>query len=259
MKLILHILFVVIYCSAALAQDGNSKLPFLKNKFASDSVKLPEPVGIGVSGLVMSQQYIMTDLRLDGEPVDFFNVSQANGMDVIAMPRVDVWVLPFFNAYAFAGVIKGTLDLKVNGYDKDIPEFNFELPLQFDYTGAYYGLGASVVLANKNVFAMLDANYSQAKLTNLDAELTMYMTSGRFGYQTLKNNNLMLWIGTMHQDVNQTMKQMSGGLEVQTTVKVKEPLNFLIGSRYTVENWGFVAEFGGVGRSQALLSVERRF
>lgn len=259
MKTLIVLLLSFYSCTFVLGQSSNIPLPFFKDKFASDSVQLPLPIGAGGAFLAMKQHYAMTDLKLNGNSIDYFTVNKSQGTDVILMPRIDAWVLPFLNVYAFAGVIDGQLDMNVHVLDKDLPEIEFDLPLLFKYTGAYYGLGTSVVLSQNHVFTMIDGNYAKAKLDNLNSELIMYMTTARFGYISHKKNNTMIWIGTMYQDVNQTLSQMSDGDEIQATVNVKEPMNLLIGARYNIKRFGFVAEMGGLGRSQLILSAEVRF
>lgn len=248
-----------VFTLVVFGQKSTSSLPLLRSKFVADSVELPKPVGMGLAFLAMRQHYEMKDLKINGESVDFFRVNKAYGNDAIVMPRVDVWLLPFLNLYAFAGAINGELDMNVHVRDPDLTEVEFDLPLNFQYTGAYYGLGTSVMIAHRSLFTMLDGNYAKAKLDNLDAELIMYMTSARFGYISQTKNKYMLWIGTMYQDVDQTLNQVSDGNNVQARVKIRDPMNLLIGARYVFHRFAIVGEVGGLGREQVLVSAEYRF
>lgn len=238
-------------------QKHSKKLPFFKDKFVKDSAVLPKPIGTGLAILYMNQGFKMEKININGQAVDFFEVNKVDGQDMIAMPRVDLWLLPFLNVYGFVGYIKGELETNIHVQDPDFDEINFDLPMTFQYTGAYYGLGASLAFGQKNFFTLLDGNYAIAKLSNINDSLTMYMTSARFGYAF--NPKWSTWIGTMYQDVNQTLTQKYEDLEMQVTVGVKHPMNYLIGTKYSFGDFNLVIEGGFIGRTQALTSLEYRF
>lgn len=257
-------LFKLLFFGTILFGQSNSHwsgLPLLKSSFQKAGVEFPRPIGVGVAFMYMSQDYRMDNMRIDGNPLDFFRVNKAAGNDFIVMPRIDVWVLPFLNAYVFVGSISGQLDLDVRVQDPDIPPINFNVPLSFEYTGTYYGLGSNLTLASNNLFTMVDANYANAKLSEFNSKLKMTMVSARFGYiKSMGENKMMLWLGTMYQDMQQTLEQVQDGALVSIDVAAAVPLNLLFGSKYDFnDRFGIMLEIGFFERKQLLAHAEYRF
>lgn len=238
-----------------------SGLPLYKRAFEKKGVKFPKPFGVGLASMYMTQDYRMTNMSIQGQKIDFFNINKATGTDLILMPRVDVWLLPFLNAYAFAGSISGQLDMNVTVQDPDVPIIQFDVPMNFEYSGFYYGIGSTITMASNNWFTMIDGNYSKAQLDSFDSKLSMLMLSARFGYMgKLNSKKMMVWMGTMYQNLEQTLEQIYDGEKVSVDVAALEPLNLLLGTRYEFnEQFAFVFEAGFIGRTQVIGHVEYRF
>lgn len=258
--------FTVLLCFLSFVSFGQSDdhwsgLPLFKSAFEKEGMTFPKPFGVGVASMYMNQDYRMTNMQINGEDIDFFRINKATGNDLIVMPRLDVWLFPFLNAYVFAGGISGQLDMNVSVQDPDIPIIQFDVPLNFQYTGMYFGAGANITMALNNWFTMVDGNYSRTQLSSFDSQLKMLMISARFGYiKPVNSKNWMFWIGTMYQGIEQRLQQEQDGSLISVEVAADRPLNLLLGTKYDIsKSIGFMVEAGFVGRTQLIGHVEYRF
>jgi hypothetical protein len=169
--------------------------------------------------------------------------------------------------YVFGGYTQGFLDATVNVHDPVFDFINFDVPLQFEYTGTLFGAGGTIAAGYKQVFGMIDANYSTAKLSTFGSELDMFMLSGRIGYlHQAANSIIIVWSGAMYQDMDQTLEQefqLGEPAElhrIKVDVGAKHPVNMLLGARFEYKKrYGVTLEGGFIGRKQIILNLEYRF
>lgn len=261
----------IILASAQVAPTYNQKdhwsgLPLLSKTFSEKfGYEAPNPFGASLGLFVMSQEFTMDKVSIDGKPVENFAFTKARGNDITLMPRLDVWVLPFLNVYGMGGAIQGLMDVEVT---VDIPVLGpLQVPLEFEYKGSMFGGGATMAGGYKFLFVMLDANYSKAKLNTFDSELDMLMASGRLGVVTEGEDWMtMFWVGGMYQNMDQYLEQEFILVEgdpkslMGINVSVKDEWNMLIGGRIQVgKRIGILVEGGFFGRQQVFTNLEYRF
>lgn len=213
-----------------------------------------------------SQDFVMDQIRIDGEPIEAFAIGSARGTNNMLMPKVDMWLLPFLDLYVFGGLMTGTMNINVILYDLPfIGDRN--LPLEFDFDGGMVGGGATFAGGYKWLFAMFDGNYSKVNLSTFESKLDMVMASGRLGV-AIKDTGwqAMFWAGGMYQNMDQTLQgtyQLEvGGAQalVEVDVGVKDDWNMVVGSRLQAgRRLALLIEGGFIGRRQLFANIEYRF
>nr|WP_241210355.1 TonB-dependent receptor [Vibrio ichthyoenteri] len=255
------------------AQAESFSLPIWKDKAEALGYELPKAVGISFGYMVLEQGISVDSIELTGIPVvDMLGVDlEAHGgtqkTEVMTL-RADAWLFPFLNVYALVGILEGysKTDVSISFFDgalKPKKTIDFELALE-GYTS-----GAGLVLAGgyKNVFGLVDLNYSKTKLSIIDGEIDAIVISPRIGYDLTKHGfPLRVWAGAMYQDVEQTLKgnlddiapNMPGGFTVKQHLTTK--WNPLLGMQYQVtDSWYLLGEVGLGDRKSAFLSIDHRF
>jgi hypothetical protein len=299
-KISLFLAFLTLgFAQQIFAQDGNASadeserwsdfLP-LSKELAGDT-DLPLPFGIGVTGFWQEQDMkTKSDIgfNLDASALNPLlgviaakatstNVeSEVDNLNV----RVDGWLFPFLNVYGVYGEVDG--ENTASGLGLDIvtagiltgagvtPPDTFTIP----YDGNVYGFG--LILAGQwgKYWGTLDYNFIRADLSISTSEIDTRTITPRIGTSgTIGSTRGSLWIGAMHQDIDE--KQI-GNLDFPVTVPVvgmvSLPVNY--DARFEQENeWNFLlggsAELskqwhasieGGIGdRKQVMGNLTYRF
>ena len=244
----------------------NRSLPLLAGTFEEYGYKSPLPFGASLGVMFSNQNFVMDGLRVDGQPVEAFAISSSRGSNFMLMPKVDMWLLPFLDLYAFGGLMTGIMNINVALYD--LPLIGDQnLPLEFEFDGGMLGGGATLAGGYKWVFAMVDGNYSKVDLSTFESKLDMFMASGRLGVVTSGSGwDAMFWAGGMYQDMDQTLEdyQQIGltGTEalIQVDVGVRDPWNMVVGGRLQAgRRLALLVETGFSGRKQLFANIEYRF
>ena len=254
------------YLAADDSSGHRSGLPLLASRLEKFGYKAPLPFGASIGVMFAAQHFIMDNIRIDGEDVEVFSISSARGINTMVMPKLDMWLLPFLDLYAFGGYMTGVMNVDVTVYD--IPLLgDRRIPLEFDFTGGMLGGGMTLVGGYSFIFAMLDGNYSKASLSSFESHLDMYMASARLGVTTgSEGSQAMFWLGGMYQNLDQTLQesfqlseQGSASL-VEIDVGVKEAWNMVAGSRlHAGRRLSILVEAGFIGRRQLFANIEYRF
>nr|WP_236688456.1 TonB-dependent receptor [Vibrio renipiscarius] len=257
------------------AQAESFSLPIWKDKAEALGYELPKAVGFSVSYMTLEQGISVDSIELTGMPiVDVFGLElEANGgtqkTEVMTL-RADVWLLPFLNVYGLLGALDGYSQTEVsitrkNARSPKMAPIDFKLDLE-GYTS---GLGFVLAGGYKNVFGLVDVNYSKTKLSIIDGEIDAIVISPRVGYDLTKHGvPLRVWAGAMYQDVEQTLsgslKDINAHLPEKAKFTVNQHLttkwNPLLGLQYQVtDSWYLLGEVGLGDRKSAFVSIDHRF
>lgn len=241
-------------------------LPLMAQDFEKYGYEAPLPFGASLGVMMVSQNFKMDNISLGGQPAEAFAISSARSTNTMLMPKLDMWLLPFLDVYAFGGFMSGTMNIDVSLFDFPILG-DIRLPLEFDFEGALLGGGLTLAGGYGPVFAMVDGNYSSVSMSSFESKLDMLMASGRLGVATgREGNRAMFWLGGMLQDLDQTLEQMvpvgdTGEMTlVSVDVGVRDPWNMVVGTRLqSGKRLALLVEAGFLGRTQLFGNIEYRF
>ena len=203
---------------AAASDDAGSSgfsLPLLGEEARKRGIELPNPFGVGLVYYYLNRDINVTDVRVgrNGAPPasvsDFANLgsnSRVNNANV----KADVWVLPFLNLYAIAGVIdnQSTTNVDVtlpalapNGNER---RFRFSVPTSLH--GSVGGLGATLAGGYGPFFVAGDVNVARADLGFSD-RLRATVSSVRAGWNgEINGRPLRLWANATYWDTFAVVK-----------------------------------------------------
>lgn len=275
MKFTMKLRSLFLACSClftGIANADSISLPIWKEEAEALGYNLPKPFGLNLSYMSMEQGINVNSialknvkwgsLNLDGLPLEAGAGKQAT--DVMTL-RADVWLFPFLNLYGLVGTLDGysetTVKLKAFGHTL------LETPFRLDLDGYTYGGGFVLAGGYKQLFALVDASYTQTNLNVIDGAIDAIVVSPRIGYDF--NNHgvpVRFWVGAMYQNVEQelagTLKQ--AGINLPGRFEVKQQLtsewNTIAGMQYQFnEDWYLLGEAGFGDRKSIFFSIDRRF
>ena len=210
---------------------------------------------------------------------NFLQIDQVDTSQQNVSAKLDVLVFPFLNVYALLGYTKGSTKgvIQVPGD----PILGFieprQLRLDAEFSGPTYGLGLTLQGGAKisdwrslTAIAVVDWNRTKTKLS-FDNETLIAHTrpeatvfSARLGMHGMVSPTLgaALWIGAMHQRIQQTVAGSVADTELQFVVvqSPTKPWNTLLGGLIEFDRDGYVLVEGGFGdRKSILVSAVYRF
>jgi hypothetical protein len=252
-----------------MAGDADLPLPFgigvtilnQKQSMKTDSISITALdallVGLGEPGLASGLG--QTTLDIDADRVD-------TDVDV-KLIKLDAWVLPFLNVYGIVGDIEGANNV-VNASvaspgESALKNVSNVLKDNFpatNYDGDLLGIGVVLAFARDRWWGSLDYSYTEADLSISASEITTKTFSPRVGTTgNLGDMSGVIWIGGMHQDVDEKQAGSStfGGTPVSYDVlqHAEEEWNFLIGASVNLnEELDFAIE-AGVGERESFMGT----
>ncbi|EGQ9931628.1 TonB-dependent receptor [Vibrio vulnificus] len=269
---LLSLLFAA--CSTPTVADSFS-LPIWKEDAEALGYTLPKPIGFNLSYMTMEQGINVDSIDLQG--LDFIQLNADPGKqytEVLTL-RADVWLLPFLNLYGLVGKLDGysTTDVTLTaGFNPNRPIITHKIQdFRLDLDGYTTGFGAVLVGGYENWFALVDASFTQSRLTVIDGTIDAIVVSPRVGYDFNRHGTpLRIWAGAMYQDVEQTLRgsvsdlsPSSRGLpnlKFEVQQHLQTPWNPIVGMQYQInESWYLLGEFGFGDRQSMFFSVDRRF
>ena len=171
--------------------------PIWGRKAIEQGFELPRPFGINLIGVYVDQGIDINNLGLStgSDPtVPISAITFGNSQSQIGTLnlRGDLWVLPFINVYAMAGLAQANTTVEV------------ATPVAFtssvDQSGRYFGLGLTGAFGIKRNFAVVDVNWAWSDLEKLDDPVRSRVLSMRLG-RAIKlggPKRLSVWAGTMN-------------------------------------------------------------
>nr|WP_086940377.1 hypothetical protein [Thaumasiovibrio occultus] len=263
---------VLLICTSlymGLAHADSFSLPIWKDKAEALGYELPQAFGLSVGYMSLEQGIDVTSIDLTGiggleKLIDMEAGAGHQATDVISL-RADVWLFPFLNLYGIVGSLDGysetTVKVKVLG--KPV----LETPFRLDLNGYTYGGGMVLAGGYQQLFALVDASYTQTNLNVIDGAIDATVISPRVGYDFTRNGMpLRVWVGAMYQNVEQelsgTLKQADINLPGRFNVKqqLAAEWNTLAGMQYRLDpNWYLIGEMGFGERQSVFITLDRRF
>ncbi|MGL5280025.1 MAG: hypothetical protein ACRC8M_13325 [Cetobacterium sp.] len=280
MKKTLVLLITFIFNSILLISSDNSlqdksMFPLLGNEARKMGYELPNPYGINVIYVDMKQDVDIKSISLTNLSIGKLNLGNlgklvsvkaesAKTVNTNKLVKADLWVFPFLNVYGILGETKGhsTALVDINlGNSQILKNYDFTLR----YEGTTYGVGTVLAGGYKNFFSLVDFNYTNTTLNIIEGNISAFVISPKVGYNfdfySTKNS---IWIGTMYQNITQTLKGDIPISNIQGKFEVKEstssPWNNVIGFRSEInKSVEFTTEVGFGKRKSVTLSLGYRF
>lgn len=255
----------------------SSFLPIWGRAACERGYVLPRPFGISIGYMHQDQPFDVGNIYING-----FNVSEP-GIAVVEEVqneestytlRLDAWIMPFWNVYGILGRTDGEAvgPLNVNLEPLfpvlcGLPGNNCQIDSTFEisYKADVVGLGTTIAGGYKDFFGMVDINRTEADLdiSLTDAEATVI--SARIGWNgKLGGFTGVLWVGTMYQDIAQTLDlQLGIGADtvlVSIEQSTQEAFNYVIGGQWDINrSFSVLAELGFGERTSQMLNFTYRF
>ncbi|MGL4645729.1 MAG: hypothetical protein ACRC31_03550 [Cetobacterium sp.] len=289
MKKALILLITFIFNSILLISSDNSlqdksMFPLLGNEARERGYELPNPYGINVIYVDMKQDVDIKALNLTGKlslfggkPLELGNIisvkaDSAKTVNTNELVKADLWVFPFLNVYGILGKTKGhsTALVDINlGNSTILKNYDFTLK----YEGITYGVGTVLAGGYKDFFSLIDFNYTSTSLDIIEGNISAFVISPKVGYNfNFYNTKNSIWIGTMYQNITQTLKgDINNLITFPKGIKVKDgkfevkestssPWNNVIGFRSEInKSVEFTTEVGFGKRKSVTLSLGYRF
>ncbi len=266
---------------AAYEERWSDFLPIFGRDARAKGYVLPRPFGISIGYMDQKQPFNVDGLEVEGTDVKgpgLAVVDEVDNHEKTVILRFDAWIFPFLNVYGILGRTDGQAEgpLQVDpsvvlgnacllpGVDCSPINTTFDI----EYTGNVGGGGITLAGGYKDFFGMIDTNYTVTDLDISTTDAKAWVTSTRFGW----NGKLgfftgALWIGAMHQDINQTLDLEipaaglpKGYLDVSVEQSTQVAWNTLLGGRWEFgKGFEMLAEFGLGKRRSNMLTLTYRF
>jgi hypothetical protein len=194
-------LLIALALLLPLSANGESRLPFLKDKVGD--VELPRPYGIGLDFYTMDQEYDIRflDFTLPGVSLGDTSLlvvtNDVQHFDV----KFDAWLLPFLNIFAVIGHIESDTVIDLS----NTPVQGLPIPLRtlpFSSDGSVVGLGFTLAYGGDNWFTTLTATRTEADLGgSFDSNIDSTTIQPRIG---LVRGQWQYWVGGLYLDTEES-------------------------------------------------------
>lgn len=269
-------------------------LPIWKKEAEARGYTLPEAFGLNVSYMKQTQDISVDSIGFEGTyPVDlgWFGkhnvplgdvvqiepVGTGKQMSEVLTLRGDVWLFPFLNLYAIVGTLNGYSETTIKVKPLKSEALSRNMPFRLELDGTLYGAGFVLAGGYKDVFALVDASYTETELNVIDGTISSVVISPRIGYDfTRLGAPLRLWVGAMYQDVEQSLSGnltdigLTGSLgnlvdkvdngRFNVEQHLVTPWNPIVGMQYKLHDRLYLLGEAGFGnRTSLFLTVDMRF
>ena len=269
---------------AALASDTAtpephwSGLPIWGAAAEAKGYSVPLPFGIGVTAYSAKQPVNIQDLQLGfngNPPVSVTNFLQIDKVDTTqqnASVKFDALILPFLDIYGLLGYTRGTTKglIQVPGD----PILGIIEPTQLHLNAAFHGptFGAGITLQggtkisswrDLTAIAVVDWNRTKTKLSfenealiaDTKPEATVLSTRLGLHFTAGSANGAAVWVGAMHQRIQQTVAGRVDNTQLQFIVAQSpvHPWNMLLGGLFEFGKSGYALLEGGLGARRSIL------
>lgn len=221
-----------------------SSLPFLGEQARQRGYQLPLPFGVTAAYNYVARDVEVTDVRVgvNGAPLssvsDVANFKARSTVDA-AVVKTDAWLLPFLNVYVLLGYIKNSTEINV---EVTVPRpgplpgsRQFTIKTTAELEGFVGGGGLSLAGGYRELFAMVDVNYTQTEL-GFDDRFRAVIASGRVGWNGRAGPlPLRLWVGGAFWDTENTARSTVdvpavGSVRFEADQRPKHPWNAVVGA-----------------------------
>ncbi len=188
--------------------------PFLGRKAIERGFRLPRPLGINLIAFWAVQDIEISELGLStGDnptvPIDGIEFGDNKSSAFTSNVRAELWVLPFLNVYALAGLAAAKMEVTLT---EPIP-----FTSNVDQNGKYGGFGLTGAFGIKRFFAIADVNWTWTDLEKLSEPVQSRIFSLRFGraFPVGGRKRLGVWAGTMNVDF---ASETNGSIELSEAI-----------------------------------------
>ena len=239
---------------------------------------LPLPMGLGLTYSYIHQNMVVSDLIVEGRPVNGLTFKDAPTTTHTGVFRADVWVFPFLNIYGLVGETSGTTQPVVVFPNGQV------VKSAVDYTRFSYGGGLTVAGGYKAFFLTIDANYTTGPIVSTkkgqigDKPIESFTIAPRLGMLISNGGKLgtgSIWVGGMclkatseiRDSINLTNRPVLSNLldrdalNFSIHVQPKDKWNLVLGGNWEFnKRWSATAEVGGIlDRFDVISAVMWRF
>jgi hypothetical protein len=257
-----------------------SGLPIWGAEAEARGYQLPLPFGIGVTAYSARQPVNIHDLQLGrhgNPPVSVTNFLQIDKVDTSqknVSAKFDALIFPFLDVYGIAGYTTGTTKGLIQVPAEPILGLIEPRQLQLNaaFNGPTYGAGITLQGGTRvstwrdlTAIAVADWNRTRTNLSfendaliaNTKPEATVF--SARVGLHGIVGPSMgaAIWIGGMHQEIQQTVAGSVANTELQFIVNQSptNPWNTLLGGLVEFGKNGYVLIEGGLGARTSILAA----
>jgi len=274
------------------------KLPFFAQNVLDLGFELPKTFGIAIIPNIISQDLILTDLKIglngsEKAAIDFVQFGNARANNDNLQVKADVWLFPFLNLYATYGKMRGYADAPISIKGKDFLEFlgidcdggifepkachrNFTGIAQPEYTGSNVSVGFNLAMGWDRFFVTLPVTYVVTDLNILADDVKAFQASPRIGISADAGQwgtiSTFFGVTYLNADIDVSGKitfetSDVSGLSETTELDYfihqenADKWNYLIGFNWDVtKSWSFHSEAGfGGSRESFIASTTYRF
>jgi hypothetical protein len=270
-------------------EKNNRFPPFWCRAMNENGFDLPKSFGAAFNFMAMNQTNQISNLVVSARGIEVpFDVQFYNtrSIDMNATLRMDVWVLPFINAYGIFGYTSGKVspDIRVPAGTLDVPfigQVEIESPITIQetlrYFGSTFGYGLTMAAGFKRLFASLDFNQTWTDLNIAAEAMVTHTLAPRVGAildASMSPGQGAVWIGGMYVRYRQTflgtiaVVDVDPGLiealgeELKYTLDLgnRSPWNLVIGGSWIISGkLNLMVEAGLGDRYQVLTAFSYRF
>ena len=244
--------------------------PLFGKSLAGDA-KLPKTFGVGIDYFGMDQPYRIDSLVLAAPPgiplppiADTGSIKVHNEFDEVDL-KLDVWLLPFLNAFGLYGRIDGETVVDLSNIGASLPP---EIRrLQIDYDGDVYGAGLVAVVGGDRWFASVTGTYTDTNLKgDYESSVETVVLQPRVGVRL--RGTTEIWIGGYWLDAEESHSgsiDLNFGfgpvpVEFAADLSQDEDFNFAFGMHTMFsDSWEATLEVGGGDRDTLLANLTYRF
>lgn len=233
-----------------------SFLPIWGDALREEGFDLPLPIGVSANYVHIKRDIDVKDIKVGiNEPpkqsVSSFLQADANSSVDVVIGRVDVWLLPFLNVYAYGGWQRNDSNVRLSLTVPTTPPLAFTVKESGDLEGPVYGTGFAVAGGYEQLFATATFDFAFADFDEFDSRFEGRVYSVRAGWNgELFEIPTRAWSGFSYFDTTTTVDGSANVPGVgRVRFKVKQgpehPWNGVLGLGVAVPyNIDLIAEYG---------------
>ena len=167
---------------------------------ADKGFDLPLPLGVGLTYSYIHQNMVVSDLIVEGRPINGLTFKDAPTTTHTGVFRADVWVFPFLNIYGLVGETSGITQPVVVFPNGEVVKSDV------NYNRLSYGGGLTLAGGYKAFFLTIDANYTTGPIVSTkkgqigDKPIESFTLAPRLGMLISSGGRMgtgSIWIGGM--------------------------------------------------------------
>ena len=282
--------------SRSMGQQGadaprvwDHKLPFLGQKVVDKGYDLPLPYGLGLTYASVEQEQLLSSLQVgingsEIRPFDFVAFDNAFSNSETVSLKADAWLFPFMNVFLMLGRVDGEapmhvlldgntiledLEIDCSGFPPNplcplLEDQIVTLPVEANFTGNTYGIGAVLAGGWKGWFVTIPFNWTYADMEGSQTDGASFTATPRVGHAFDLGTwgKLAVFVGGNYLDTDLTVDGVASTpgdelvFDFIIDQKNKDNWNALIGFNWDINrHFSWAAEYDGfTGSRDAIIS-----